>query len=1226
MCEGDLLRSPGLGRRSLCLIFFGLGSCLSGALAAAESRPHAPIQSRPLHPSSAASNPRLFEKLPADRTGVDFVYHWNTTAKYERLLNSSAVGGGVAIGDFDSDGLPDLCLTRPAGGFQLYRNLGDFHFTNVTERAGLHSENVWSTGSTFADVNNDGRLDLYVCSYDSANRLYINQGDGTFKEQGKAYGLDFNGASFMMAFADFDRDGRLDAYLLTGGLIPNASQRFRVKFVDGRPVVPEELREYWQMFYLPGGRAAAAEAGQLDHLYHNNGNGTFTEVTRSAGIDGCDFGNAVLWWDYNGDGWPDLFVANDYFGPDRLYRNNGNGTFTNVAQEALPHSPWTSMGADVADFNNDGLFDLIASDMSGTTRFKRMIDMIDLEKSAWFLEYPEPRQSMRNAVYLNAGTGRFMEAAYLLGLAHTDWTWSLLFGDLDNDGWIDLFVPNGMTRDWMDIDLAIQAKSIAPQDLVNFWRNQPVRRDQNLAFKNLGDLQFRNTSLEWGLDHLGPSFGAALADLDGDGSLDLVVNNFEEPVRIHRNAGTPGHRVVVHLRGTRSNRFGIGAVVRIETSKGSQVREIQSARGFMSATEPAAHFGLGDETKIRKLTVDWPSGSRQEFENLSAGQNFTISEPAAWSGPAKSPEREQPLFVSSNAFRGVRHEEGSSDALKLQTLLPQTLSQLGPGMAWGDLNGDGLDDFYLTGTTRKPGQLFMNAGNGAFRLRNETPAWAGSEELSPLFFDANSDGHEDLYITTGDYRSGTNKALLKDRLLLNDGQGNLKEAPENALPDLRDSGSAVVAFDFDRDGDLDLFVGSRFVPGRYPTTPASRLLRNEQGKFEEVKNETAPGLFQAGMVTGAISSDVDNDGWADLLVTCDWGGVQLFHNDQGKFSDKTEQAGLSKLRGWWNAIAGADVNGDGSIDFVVCNRGLNTRDQPSRETPCRLYYGDFDGRGEWQTIEATVTADGIVPVRGKGALEKAMPGLLQQFPSHHSFASASLADILGKERFKAAAYVETTVATTGILLNNGKGGFSFHPLPRLAQIAPCYGAAFADVDGDGRMDLYLVQNSFSPQPEAGRMDGGVSLLLTGNGDGTFAPIWPNQSGLVVPGDGKSVSAADLNNDGWIDFIAGVNNGEVVSFQNRGSKTNHTLSVRLEGKPGNLTGIGSRITLLLDDGTKQVAEIFGGSGYLSQSQAVACFGLGAERRPKAIEVRWPGGHSTRDDVGARLNSIRIPEAR
>jgi hypothetical protein len=487
-----LPRRSGLG--AIMLLLFA-GAVGHGGAAPAQT-PQVGIRSQPLATPVASGQPRLFESLPPERTGLDFIYRWNESPQYEKLLNSSAVGGGVCVGDYDGDGWPDLCLTRPAGGPRLYRNLGDFHFTNVTEQAGLRDDGLWSTGPTFVDINNDGRLDLYVCCYDGPNRLYLNQGNGTFLEQAKAFGLDFNGASFMMAFGDYDRDGHLDGYLLTGGLMPKPSQRFRVKFVEGRPVVPEELQEFWQLIYQPGERAAMAEAGQFDHLFHNNGNGTFTDVSQAAGIRGCDFGNAVVWWDYNGDGWPDLYVANDYFGADRLYRNNGNGTFTDIAREALPHTPRTSMGADSADINNDGLPDLIASDMSGTTHYKRMVDLGDMEKSGWFLDLPEPRQYLRNAVFVNTGTDRFMEVAYLTGLASTDWTWSILFGDLDNDGQEDVFVPNGMTRDWMDNDLAMQAQALPPPEMARFWRAQPVRRDPNLAFKNLGDLRFKNVTEE----------------------------------------------------------------------------------------------------------------------------------------------------------------------------------------------------------------------------------------------------------------------------------------------------------------------------------------------------------------------------------------------------------------------------------------------------------------------------------------------------------------------------------------------------------------------------------------------------------------------------------------------------------------------------------------------------------------------------------------------------------
>ena len=410
----------------------------------------------------------MFERLTPEQTGVDFQISWDKSAKYDRVFYSQNTGGGVCIGDYDGDTRPDIYLTSPSGGNRLYRNLGEFQFEDVTRQAGLLDQEHWGMGATFVDINNDGELDIYVCGYDCHNKLYVNRGDGTFLESAASYGLDFHGASVMMAFSDYDRDGDLDGYLLTAGIPPGPGQEFKVRFEGNRPVIPERLKEFWQLLYMPGDRAKQVEAGQYDHLYRNNGDGTFTEVTREAGIDGPEFGQAAQWWDFNRDGWPDLYVANDYWGADHLYRNNGDGTFTDLAKTALPHTPWSSMGVDIVDLNNDGLFDLMATDMSSTTHYKQKVGMGDMS-GGWFLEYPTPRQYMRNSVYLNTATPRFMEVAYLTGLADTDWTWTPRFDDLDNDGWVDLFITNGMTRDFTNTDLNERAKKLADEGTPEFF-------------------------------------------------------------------------------------------------------------------------------------------------------------------------------------------------------------------------------------------------------------------------------------------------------------------------------------------------------------------------------------------------------------------------------------------------------------------------------------------------------------------------------------------------------------------------------------------------------------------------------------------------------------------------------------------------------------------------------------------------------------------------------------
>lgn len=1176
----------------------------SGAAETAAPTPLTDIRSEPLRQASPRTNGYLFRSLLAAETGIDFVHRWTQAPRYERLLNSSMVGGGVAAGDYDGDGRVDLCLTRPAGGHRLYRNLGGCRFTNVTDQAGVRDDSFWSTGVTFADVNHDGRLDLYVCCYEGPNRLYINQGNGTFVEQAKACGLDYRGASVMMAFSDYDRDGHLDGYLLTAGLIPGPAQRFRVKFVNERPVVPEELQEYWQLFYLPEERAVAAEAGQLDHLYRNRGDGTFVDVSRQAGISGCDIGNAVLWWDYNSDGWPDLYVANDYFGPDRLYRNERNGTFTNITDQALPHTPWTSMGADIGDLNNDGLIDLITSDMSGTTRFKRMIDMIDYQNSGWFLDWAEPRQYMRNAVFYNSGTGRFLEAAYLTGLADTDWTWSILLADLDNDGRLDVFVPNGMTRDWMDSDLAAQAKGLPPDQFASFWRAQPIRADLNLAYQNQGDLRFENVSRGWGLDVPGPSFGAVATDLDNDGDLDLVVNCFEAPARVHRNDSAGQHRVTVRLEGRTGNRFGIGATARLESPSGSQMRTITLSRGFMASGDPSAHFGLGKDDRIRQLTVEWPSGKMSLFRDLAVDRAYTVSEPFA-TPVSTPPPRAGTLFRPSELLRGTAHTDSPFDDWALQPLLPWKLSLAGPGLAWGDVDGNGHPDLYVTGSPSKPGALYLNHGKGQFHPGPSLPPPPG-EEMAPLFFDANGDGFLDLLVVRGAVRSEPGEAQLRHHLCLNDGSGRFTAAPDDILPATSSSGSVAVAADFDRDGTTDLFIGGRTIPGKYPLTPSSCLLRNQNGKFVDVTDSMAPALMKAGMVTSAIWSDTDDDGWLDLLVTCEWGPVRLFQNQRGRFVERTREAGLAERPGWWNGIAGGDIDSDGDIDYVVTNLGLNSRYQPSPDEPCQLYYGDFAGTGEPQIIEAHATRSGVFPIRGMGAFERAFPRLRERFPTHHLYARATLADIFGAPALNAALKLQVSYAQSSVLRNQGRGTFTLEPLPRLAQIAPSQGVALADVNADGNLDVLLAQNFFGPQRETGRMDGGTTMVLLGDGEGRFQPVWPNQSGVMVPGDARSLTTTDLNGDGRVDSVVGVNNGPLQAFENAGGVTNRVLSLSLRGRRGNPSALGARVIVHLGSGRTRVAEVYGGSGYLSQSDPSLTFGLGTRETVREVEVRWPGG--------------------
>jgi hypothetical protein len=1090
-------------------------------------------------------------------------------------------------------------------------------------------------GATFVDIDNDDDLDLYVCGYDCPNQLYVNRGDGTFLERAAEFGLAFQGASVMMSFMDYDRDGDLDGYLLTSALdrlVPKGPVRVRHNPAQGWVEVPEANQEGVGAMVKPNGTVITFAAGQFDHLFENRGANetggvTFADVSKAAGISGTDIGLSATWLDYDGDSWPDLYVANDFYGPDRLYRNNRDGTFTNVLPSAVPHTPWYSMGSDAGDINNDGKLDFVASDMSGSTHYNRQIGLGDIAAERWFLNFPNPPQYMRNAVYLNAGGGRFMEIAYLAGLANTDWTWSVKLLDLDFDGWLDVFITNGMTRDAFNSDNKEEEKLVATkEDAERFWQHKPVKRDRNMAFRNDGELRFTNMAAAWGLDHLGVSFGAAWGDLDADGDLDLVVSNYDEQAAIYRNEANNVHRIKVRLKGTASNRWGIGSVVSIDTNHGRQVRQIKLASGYMSADEPVVHFGLGKATEIRRLTVHWPSGHVQTFESLAADKLYAITEPDGSTPDRPKDDESSPLFARSSALGSLTHRENFFPDFTREPLLPYRLSQLGPGMAWGDADGDGDDDLYVSGASGQTRQIIRREPGGTFRvvIPQAFVADQAAEDAAPLFFDADTDGDQDLYVASSSVESAS-----ADRLYINDENGQFKRADAGWITDADSSASndavnsaqshsVVCAADYDRDGDLDLFVGGRCVAGQYPLPAESRLLRNDGGRFARIENEVAPELAARGMVTSALWSDADDDGWLDLLITYEWGPVRLFHNRAGQqLVDVSQDAGLTDRLGLWNGIAGRDFDHDGDIDYVVTNLGLNTKYEASTARPLRIYYGDFDGSGRRHIVEAVVTDNRILPLRDKSAVQNAMPFLRERVPTFHSYASATLPEIYTESALDGSYKVEANTLESGVLLNDGTARFEFRPLPRIAQVAPAFGVAVEDVDADGHPDIYLVQNFYSPAPETGRMDGGLSLLLKGDGKGSFTPVWPDASGLVVPGDAKSLTVADLNDDHRPDFVVGVNNGEVLAFENQSNKGS-ALVLRLSGAPGNPTAIGARVTVHMSNGMKQTADVAAGGGYLSQNGRELFFGLG-ESQAKQIAVRWPDGTTT---VGAAPGTSRV----
>ena len=1176
---------PSLIRRT-SLVVIGSALALTVAKPGRAAEAATGLSAEPLAARSGPAATTLFTTLPPDQTGVKAFNAYDDPKmwwEHYREFTLGGIGSGIAIGDYDGDGRPDIFVVCKTGPNHLFRNLGNFKFEDVTERAGVAGPlGAWKQGAAFADINNDGRLDLYVCRFGAPNLLYVNQGDGTFKEEAAARGLALNDASGMAAFCDYDRDGWLDVFVQTN-------------LLDG------ERRPN----------------GQRDHLYHNNREGTFTDITDAAGIAGETQGHSATWWDYDEDGWPDLYLANDFKDPDQLFHNNHDGTFTNVLSYVMPHTPHSSMGADLGDVNNDGHIDLLVADMAATTRYKDQRGMAKLRTGLTDNEQrPEAApQFMRNALFLNTGAGVMLEGAFLTGMSATDWTWSVRLEDLDNDGLLDAYFTNGMVRELHGTDLVkrvVNFEHVA--DRIKLTKASPVLAERHLAFRNLGDLRFEEVSGRWGLDQVGVGFGAAFGDLDGDGDLDLVFTSMDGEVTVCRNDCATGHAVMFDFRGTTSNRFGVGATVRLETESGQQVRTLTLARGYLSSSEPALHFGLGENTRIKRLSVEWPSGVAQTFTDLAVDRRYTITETPAPSKITPPPPR-TPEFteVGASLQLNIANREKPFDELSRQPLLAFRLNRPGPAATFADLDGDGEDDLVVGGVAGEAGQVLSNLGGGQFLGYGGSVFRDGvAQPDGPIVaFDADGDGDIDLLVTKAGVTAPADSPLYQPRLFHNDGRGRFAPAPAGALPALSLSVGASAAADFEHTGRLGVFLGGRVVPNRYPEAPHSVLLAARDGKFVDVTAEMAPALATAGMVTSALWTDVDGDGWVDLLVAYQWGPVACYRNVDGKrFENVSEKLGFSSAgTGWWNSIACADFNGDGRPDYAVGNVGLNTPYQASTAEPALLYAGVVLDNSAPQLVEAKAENGRRYPVRDREAMVKAFPSLAQRFPTAESYAKASLEEVLPAAVLGAAVKYAATEFRSGVFLSQPGGTYKFVPLPRLAQIAPITGLVAGDFDGDGRADLMAVGNSYAPIPEVGRFDGGVGWLLRGDGGGGFTPVSPAESGFVVRHDAKGLAVADLNQDGWPDLFVTRNNDVALTFLNRKQTGRNSFGVTLRGPKGNPTAVGARATLYLTDKSTQTSEIAAGSGYFCQSSATIFFGYPDSSPPIRLVVRWPDGHQT-----------------
>lgn len=1064
----------------------------------------------------------LFESIPSSKSGIGLVNSLRPEHPLARLYFSGFACGAVTMGDFNGDGRVDLFFTRGAETNALFlQKETAWEFQDISVEAGIQGGDAWASGCAAIDIESDGDLDLLVCNYDRPPHLFINNGRARFTDQAAACGLTQSDAYLTPTFADYDRDGDLDLFLVSNQLYREGGRPTSPPVEigpDGEQRVKEEFARYYTLRRKPDGKLVLDDAGRPDLLLRNDaapGDAlpTFTDVTESAGVSAPGFGLSATWFDFNQDGWLDLHVGNDFSSPDRLYVNRGDGTFTDVATGAFPTCSWFSMGADSCDLNGDGLEDLFSADMAFTTHYKQKVGMGQMGASQQLLQSIFPLQLMRNHLFLNTGMGRFRETAQMAGLGKSDWTWSVKFQDFDLDGLPDLFVTNGACRSFNHSDLpGATPENLIGQTKWDIWKDTPPQPEKNLVFRNLGGVRFANHSEAWGLDLMGVSHAQACGDLDGDGDPDLVVTNIDQSVSLFKNNST-SPRLTIELMGKVTE----GALVELRNEAGQQFQRVRCSGGYCTTSLKALSFAAGSVSDAR---ITWPDGTVQAVSGLEPGSRHPITKNSTRPLASTKPS---PLFAAPRFLKNVEHREALYDDFVKQPLLPHKLSQLGPASAWADLDGDGDQDHFLGGTSGTPGRIYLNNGGNLTSI--DTPALVADrekEDVAAAFFDFDQDGDPDLYVASGSYENDKNDLLLRDRLYRNDGKGNFSAT--DLLPDLRDVGSVVRPCDLDGDGVLEILVGSRVTPGDYPTSTPSRLLVMEDGRYQDRHDRICPGLGEAGMVTDAVWADFNGDGSTDLLTVGEWSTPRLFINQSGTLKEETAAAKLGELSGWWTRVESADLDGDGDQDLALGNFGLNTKYHATSDKPALLYHGDFQGNGLKRLVEAEFENDTLFPVRGKSCSTAAMPHLASKFKSYREFAIAELSEIYPIDQ---GTRYEAKVLESGFLMNDGTGHFTFQPMPHLAQISPIQGMVFADFTGNGLPDLVIVQNFYNPQFETGPYSGGIGVLLENLGGGRFHDRPPLESGILIPGDPRHLHLLDLDGDSLDDLICPLNNGPTL---------------------------------------------------------------------------------------------------
>ena len=1065
----------------------------------------------------------LFSTISKDHSNIDFVNRIIETEEFNYFnYIYSYISGGVASADFNNDGLVDLFFTSGISENKLYINNGAFVFEDVTATSNIIKKPGFDMGVSVVDINNDGYLDIYICrggwfkeEARFANLLYINNGDLTFKESAKEYGLADTNRSIASTFFDYDADGDLDVYISNNpNIIDNSTRR----------VIPlKELQNDPITVLLKGS----------DKLYNNDGMGHFTDVSIKAGIlPDRGFGLNPQVGDLNNDGFLDVYVSNDFKIPDFAYINNGNGTFRESRNEMFKHISLSSMGSDIADINNDGLNDMIVVDMNPKdyARSKTTMNMISRKRFSEMVRKDYHYQYMHNVLQLNNGNGTFSEIGQMAGVASTDWSWAPLLADFDLDGFKDIFISNGVYRDLLDQDSNSTIRRLVrkigrkptKKELLAYSKMLPQQKLTNYFLKNNGNLTFSDKSEKW--VNWKPTFsnGATYADLDNDGDLDLVISNINEPATILKNNAIEtkkGNFMQFVFSGPPQNLNGIGVRVNLLFENGKmQTMQLINSRGYLSSVFNTLNFGLGKNKNVPKIKIIWPDGKSHIFFNTKANKIISVNYSDA-SLEEESVQNKTTLFnkIKSN----YKHEEKLFDDYHLQLLLPHKLSQLGPAIAKSDINSDGIEDVFIGGAHLQEGQILLGTPTGNF-INSDVEAFIEDsrfEDIGATFFDIENDGDDDLYVVSGSYEFSEEGDFLQDRIYINNGNGNFIKC-ESCLPEIKSAGSVVVAKDYDFDGDVDLFVGGRLTPNEYPFAPISYLLINESGKFSIQTPVLAPQLKNIGMVTDAQWNDIDLDGDIDLILTGEWMGIVVFENQSGKLVKTKHNKTLNEATGWWNKILIEDIDNDGDKDIIAGNLGLNYKSQVTKKNPLHIYTSDFDNNGTSDIVLAKNYKGTQVPIRGKSCMTEQMPYLKNKVITYNKFAEGNIESILGK-KIKSALHYSASEFRSGVFIRQNDGTYQFSPFTIEAQKSPINSILLEDFDRDGIKDLLLAGNNYQSEIETTRADAGTGSFLKGIGEGNFLFVPNTETGFYADKDVRNMISLTTKNRKII-FIANNN--------------------------------------------------------------------------------------------------------